>query len=242
MTKKIEWFKEWFDTKYYHILYNDRNDEEAHYFIRNLLAFLQLDKKNKILDLPCGKGRHSIFLNSLGYDVMGADLSQNSIIHAKQFENESLQFMVHDIRDPLNSKFDAIFNLFTSFGYFEDIDTNINVLKNLKNGLAKNGILVIDFMNVNYVKNHLVKKETIIKKNIEFKITRSIKNNFIIKDIHFLADGQEHHFTEKVNYLTLDTMTHMVKMANLKLKNIFGDYSFSTFDINNSNRLILILE
>ncbi len=242
MTQKQEWFKEWFDTKYYHILYQDRNDDEAQLFMRNLLSFLQLKKNSKILDLPCGRGRHAVFLNSLGFNVIGADLSENSIKYASQFTNDTLHFEVQDMRNKFVTKFDAIFNLFTSFGYFDDDKTNIKVLQNLKNGLKSNGVLVIDFMNVNYVKQHFVKEESITKNNIEFLITRSVTDHFIVKDIHFTADGKEHHFTERIKYLPITTLKDYLKKANLKLKHTFGEYSLSDFDSENSSRLILILE
>lgn len=241
MTQRKEWFKEWFDTKYYHILYQDRNDGEAQLFMRNLLSYLQLKKNSKILDLPCGKGRHAVYLNSLGFDVIGADLSENSIKYASQFTNKTLHFEVHDMRKPFKTKFDAIFNLFTSFGYFEE-ETNIKVLKNLKNGLKKNGVLVIDFMNVNYVKNNLVEKEVIIRNAIEFNIKKYIEGDFIIKEIRFKANNKEHHFTEYVRYLTLNSFKNYIKKTNLSLKAIFGSYSLEEYDENNSKRLILILE
>lgn len=242
MTQQQEWFKEWFDTKYYHILYQDRNDDEAQLFMRNLLSYLQLKKKSKILDLPCGRGRHAVFLNSLDYNVVGADLSKNSINYASQFTNETLRFEVHDMRDPFTTKFDAIFNLFTSFGYFDEEKTNIKVLQNLKEGLKKEGVLVIDFMNVVYVKKHHIKKEIVTKNNINFTITRSVTDHFIVKDIRFTADGREHHYTERVKYLPLITLKEYLKKANLKLKHTFGEYSLTNFDSENSSRLILILE
>ena len=238
----MEWFQDWFDTKYYHILYQDRNDEEAQFFMRNLTSYLNLKKGSKLLDLPCGKGRHSIYLNSLGFNVTGADLSKNSIKHAKKFENDSLSFEVHDMREPFKTKFDAILNLFTSFGYFDQDEMNIEVLKNLKNGLSKDGVLVIDFMNVNLVEQQLVKEEIILKNNIEFHINRSIENGFIKKDIRFTADNIEHHHTEYVRFLSLDTFKRYIKDANIKLKHTFGDYNLNSFDIENSNRLILVLE
>jgi cyclopropane fatty-acyl-phospholipid synthase-like methyltransferase len=238
----MEWFQDWFDTKYYHILYQDRNDEEAQFFMRNLTSYLNLKKGSKLLDLPCGKGRHSIYLNSLGFNVTGADLSKNSIQHAKNFENNSLNFVVHDMREPFKTKFDAILNLFTSFGYFDQDEMNIEVLKNLKNGLNKEGVLVIDFMNVNLVEKELIKKENILKNEIEFHINRSIENGFIKKDIRFTADNIEHHHTEYVRFLSLDTFKRYIKDANLKLKHTFGDYNLNSFDIENSNRLILVLE
>ena len=242
MSQKQEWFKDWFDTKYYHILYQDRNDDEAQLFMQNLLSFIKLQKNSKLLDMPCGKGRHAIFLNSLGYDVIGADLSENSINYAKAFTNNTLNFLVHDMRQPFNTKFDAIFNLFTSFGYFDDEETNIKVLHNLKKGLKENGVLVVDFMNVNYVQQHLVAEEIITKNNIVFNIKRSIKDNFIVKEINFTADGREHCFIERVKYLSLETLKNFIKKANLKLKHTFGDYSLSAFDSKKSSRLILILE
>ena len=242
MSQKQEWFKEWFDTKYYHILYQDRNYDEAQLFMQNLLSFIKLKKNDKILDMPCGKGRHAIFLNSLGYDVLGADLSENSIKYAKKYTNKTLHFEVHDMRQPFDTKFDAIFNLFTSFGYFDDDETNIKVLYNLKKGLKENGVLVVDFMNVNYVKQHLVTEEIVTKGSIVFNIKRSIKDDFIVKEIRFIADDREHYFIERVKYLSLSTLKNFIKKSNLKLKHTFGEYSLTAFDSKNSSRLILILE
>ena len=122
---KTTWYASWFDTPFYHILYKDRDYSEAQEFMKTLTEYLNIPEKGKILDLACGKGRHSVFLNKLGYDVTGADLSKNSISHAKQFENENLNFKVHDMCLPFGEEFDAVFNLFTSFGYFENEADNL---------------------------------------------------------------------------------------------------------------------
>ena len=91
-----EWFAEWFDSKYYHILYKDRNYEEAEQFLSKLIDFLKPKLSDKIIDLACGKGRHSIFLNKLGYNVVGVDLSPNSIAEASSFSNNRLNFKIGD--------------------------------------------------------------------------------------------------------------------------------------------------
>ena len=236
-----EWFATWFDTKYYHILYQDRNDEEAQLFMQNLIQFLKLKKGNKILDLACGRGRHSVYLNSLGYKVRGVDLSKNSIKYAKQFEKNELKFKVHDMRKSFNKKYHAIFNLFTSFGYFNDDKTNIKVLKNIKKGLKKNGIAVIDFMNIETVTKNLTPKETVIKDNIHFHITREVLNNRIIKNIKFSTEGKDFHFTEKVQCLTLETINNYINKAGLKLNHTFGDYLLNKFEVTTSKRLILVV-
>ena len=95
--KSENWFASWFDTPYYHILYKDRNYREAQIFMDNLTHYLNLPEKAKVLDLACGKGRHSIYLNQLGFDVVGADLSENSIAIASKNSNDTLHFQVHDM-------------------------------------------------------------------------------------------------------------------------------------------------
>lgn len=242
MTKTNEWFASWFDSEYYHILYKDRDYNEAELFMQNLVSHLQLPKGAHILDLACGKGRHSVYLNKIGFKVTGVDLSKNSIAYAKQFQNPNLQFKVHDMRNPFLETYDAVFNLFTSFGYFNDDQTNIKVLKNIENSLKDKGIAVIDFMNVNYVKDHLIEKEQVTKSQIVFDIKRKIKDNKIIKDIQFNVNDEAFHFQEKVQFLTLDTIKKYIDATNLKLKQTFGDYQLNKFDANKSKRLILVLE
>lgn len=237
-----DWFTSWFNTPYYHILYKHRNDADAQFFMRNITSFLNLPKNSYIADLPCGKGRHSVYLNSLGYKVTGGDLSENSILHAKQFENESLDFEVWDMRKALENKYDAIFNLFTSFGYFDDDNEDITILKSIKNGLQENGVFVMDFLNVEKVKSNIVSEEIKSVDGIDFHIKREIKNGFILKHISFTADNQKHSYTEQVKFLTLEKMRTYFDKAGLKIKHTFGDYSLNNFNKNTSDRLILIAE
>ena len=189
---KQKWYASWFDTPFYHILYKDRDYQEAQYFMDNLTGYLNLPDEAKILDLACGKGRHSIYLNSLGYDVTGADLSENSIAEASQFENEKLHFKVHDMRDICEEKYDAIFNLFTSFGYFEKDEDNLTTLKSIHNSLNETGFACIDFMNVDYVIANLVPEEIKTVENIDFHIQRYVKDNHIFKEIKFTHEGEKY--------------------------------------------------
>ena len=78
-----KWYASWFDTPFYHILYKDRDYQEAQYFMDNLTGYLNLPEEAKILDLACGKGRHSIYLNSLGYEVTGDKIITKAGIHGK---------------------------------------------------------------------------------------------------------------------------------------------------------------
>lgn len=240
--KNKAWYASWFDTPYYHILYKERDQDEAQLFIDNLTQYLNLEEDSKVLDLACGKGRHAIYLNSLGYDVIGADLSENSINAAKEFENDKLHFYVHDMREPWEEKFDAIFNLFTSFGYFCEQEDNVKTLKALHDSLSEFGLGVIDFMNVKKVMNNLVLEELKVIEGIEFHIKRRHEGGFIYKDINFLADGENHQYTEKVKALTLEDFEKMMAENDIYLLDVFGDYKLRKFVENESDRLIMIFK
>jgi SAM-dependent methyltransferase len=223
------WFSSWFDTPYYHILYKDRNYREAQVFMDTLTHYLNLPEKAKVLDLACGKGRHSIYLNQLGFDVLGADLSENSIAEASKNTNDTLHFKVHDMREPFEEKYDAIFNLFTSFGYFENDEDNLTTLKAIKESLSEYGFAVIDFMNVTQVLNTLVPEETKTVDGIDFHLKRYLKDGHIYKEIDFEDKGQQFHFTEKVKALTLNDFEVLMEEAGIYLLDIFGDYKLKKF-------------
>jgi SAM-dependent methyltransferase len=243
MLKDIEnWYTSWFDSPYYHILYKNRDDKEAGLFMKNLTSFLKLSPNSKILDLACGKGRHSKYLNQLGYHVTGIDLSPQSIAYAKQFENDKLFFEEHDMSLPYPQKFDAVFNLFTSFGYFENEEDNLNTIKSIKKELNPNGFGVIDFLNSDYVEKHLVPLETKIVDGISFNIQREVKAGYILKHINFTHHYQEYNFTEKVKSISLSDFKYYFKEAGVKLKHCFGDYQLNKFNIDTSSRLILIFK
>ena len=241
MTKdNSNWYTSWFNTPFYHILYKDRDASEAKSFMESLTAYLNMPENATILDLACGKGRHSVHLNSLGYDITGLDLSEESINYAKQFENETLHFDVHDMSKPYHKQFDAVFNLFTSFGYFEDEIDNLNTIKAIKSNLKSNGIGVIDFMNVNYVLNNLVSENIKVSDGIEFKQQRYEKDGYILKDISFEHEQQQYKFQERVKALTLDDFKAMFEAAGLYLIDIFGDYKLKQYHPEFSERLIMI--
>lgn len=236
-----KWFKKWFDTPYYHVLYSNRNDEEAKLFVDNLVNYLDLNDTDYCLDLACGKGRHAVNLNNHGLRVLGLDLSENSIKAAKEFENESLKFDVHDMRGVYQSEqFDAIFNLFTSFGYFDDESENIKVLKAIHQMMKPDAKLVIDFFNADKVINSLVETEVKSVQGLTFNIKRWYDGKHIFKNIQFFADGENHDYTERVQALKIEDFERMLNQTGFKLVNKFGDFNLGDFNKSTSGRLILV--
>ena len=238
------WFEDWFDSPFYHLLYNHRDFTEAEHFIENLFQFLNPNKESSlILDLACGKGRHSIQLNQLGYDVVGLDLSEQSIYHAKTFENDRLHFHTADMRDfKMDVEFDIVLNLFTSFGYFKSHEENLEVFKTIDKNLSKNGRIVLDYLNVQKVVKNIPSEEKIVREGLEFNIKKKLKDEFIVKQISFNSDNKEYHFKEYVKAIDLIEFEKLAHEANFKITHIFGNYTLANFDKKSSDRLILIME
>lgn len=236
-----EWFDTWFDTPYYHILYSNRDNSEAEVFLTNLMNHLSVPQGASILDLPCGKGRHTLFLAEKGYTLTGADLSNESISLAKSYAPEGVTFLVHDLRKPAwNKAFDYVLNLFTSFGYFETEAEDRAAFTTLSKALKTGGKLVIDFMNVTHALNMLKEEETKVIQGIEFRLKRYLKDGYIHKEIRFEADDTPYFFTERVKALSLEDFKKFFTFAGLTLVDTFGSYQLEAYDAKESDRLIMI--
>ena len=239
MSKK--WFQKWFNSPYYHILYKQRNLAEAEFFIDNLVAYLKLSTNAYLLDIACGRGRHSIYLNKKGFDVTGIDLSIESIKYAKQYENSRLNFYVHDMRHLFyNSFFDVALNLFTSFGYFETDQEHIDALKNFNTALRPGGLLVLDFFNSQKIIETLSANMEKTVDGIDFKIHKEINHHCIFKTIDFKDKGKDYSFTEEVKVYTMEDFQSFFSQSGFEIMHCFGNYNLEEFDKHNSDRLIFI--
>lgn len=244
MVEKTEWFGEWFDSPYYHVLYKHRDYEEAKEFLDNLVQYLHITADHKVLDLACGKGRHSIYLNRKGFNVVGVDLSEQNIEHAREFENERLHFFIHDMRKAVGKEqFDFILNMFTSFGYFESEEENEKAICAAAEALKPGGKLVIDFLNPYVVVHNLVPSEDKLVEGINFKITRKLSDDgYILKDIQFTDNGSHYHYQERVKAIRRIEFLGYFRQANLKLVEIFGDYHLNPYQKDSSERMIFVAQ
>jgi len=196
-----------------------------------------------VWDLACGKGRHSISLNKRGFNVVGTDLSQNSIKEASGNSNPSMDFFVHDMREPFRiNYFDAVFNLFTSIGYFENFNDNFSVFKNVAKALKPNGVFVVDFLNSENISNSIKTSYQEKREDIIFKIEKKIENNSIIKHIEFSDGDKDFYFEESVSLLKKEDFENFAISAGLKIVNMFGNYKLDPFEPNTSERLIILFK
>ena len=240
MINREDWFINWFNSKYYHILYKSRNKNEASNFIQAIISTLSLKSNNSVLDLGCGNGRHSISLSNHFKLVHGIDISSENISIANENKKENLKFFISDMRNfDTNTKYDYIFNLFTSFGYFKKNEDNIKVLKSCHYHLNKNGLLFIDFLNSEQIKKNINGlKETKDIGGIRFNIHKKIIDNYIVKNISIKDGEANYNFQEKVQLFKIEDFKKMFEISGFEIISSYGDYQMNPYDPN-SSRLIL---
>jgi len=243
MNVPAEWFKEWFSSPYYHQLYLHRDEKEAAAFIGHLIEYLQPSPGAFMVDVACGRGRHSKILASNGYDVTGIDLSFESIREARQSETNNLHFFQHDIRLPFwINYFQYAFNFFTSFGYFRTERENYNAVRTIAGSLKPDGTLMLDYLNVHFAEDHLVHITDKEIDGVNFHITKWFDETHFYKKI-IVEDEQLKEplvFTEKVAKFTLGDFNDMFSFHHLQIQEVFGDYNFGAYHVKKSPRLIMI--
>lgn len=238
-----EWFGEWFDSPYYYILYKSRDVTEAQMFIDQLIKRVKPSMDSRFLDVACGRGRHSIYLNSKGFDVTGIDLSNHNIEVANESSNDKLRFVEYDMREVyLKDTFDFAFNLFTSFGYFDSQEEDQKSISAIASSMKKGGYFLLDFLNPYVVINDLVEAETKIIEGVKFNISRRYDGEFILKDIVINDRGEVQYFQEKVRGIRRVDFLSYFENAGLRVKSVFGDYSLNKYKKEKSPRLIFLTQ
>lgn len=238
------WYKNWFNSNYYHLLYQHRDEEEALQFIQTLIRYLHPPVGANMVDVACGKGRHSKVLADMGFDVTGIDLSAASIEEAQKEESDNLHFYQHDMRLPFwMNYFQYAFNFFTSFGYFRTRREHDNAIRTIAQSLKKDGIFVIDYLNVHYTEERLEKTFTTTIEGITFHITKWQDEDHFFKQIQITDaanSAPKHLYTERVAKFSLGDFTDMLSYQGMQVQEVFGDYQLGRYDVKRSPRMIII--
>lgn len=236
-----EWFETWFNSPYYPILYCNRNEDEAKFFIQNMVGHLHLAQQSKVLDLACGSGRHAMEFVRLGMDVVGIDLSEQAISRASALANGRAEFFVHDMRQLFwDRHFNLVVNLFTSYGYFHDRDDDRKVMHSVHDALVPGGYFVMDYLNVPKVLSNLVPAERVERDGTIFNIERRVERNVVVKHIEVVDGETTTYFKEEVDLLTASDLMSLMEDAGFTVTGLFGDYALGPYHALNSDRLIIL--
>ena len=145
---KKNWYKEWFGEDYLTV-YQHRDDKDARKLIKLIRKYVMITPESNLLDLACGNGRHTYELARYSKNIFGLDLSRSLLgkaLQKKKNEQTSPSFVQADMRYfPFKMKFDIIFSLFTSFGYFDSDEKHLQVACEISESLNHGGTFIIDY-------------------------------------------------------------------------------------------------
>jgi SAM-dependent methyltransferase len=157
-----DWWQTWFGPGYMAV-YDAFLAERTPVEVDQIEALLQLCPPRRILDLPCGQGRHAIELARRGYDVTGVDLSQYMLSVARERAEADavrVRWLAGDMREPLAGEtFDLVLNLFTSFGYFADEADDRRVVRAAASMLEAGGRFLLEVINGERVMGNFQERE-----------------------------------------------------------------------------------
>lgn len=238
-----EWYRDWFNSEEYLLVYKHRDESEAELLKQLILKNIEQDSIKTVLDMACGAGRHAISFAKAGFKVTAIDLSErllNAAAENAKRDNVQIDFHLSDIRTfHTVQKFDLVLNLFTSFGYFESDAENFKLLENAYKFLGKGGWFVLDYFNKSFILSNLI---PITVEHIGQKMItqiREVKGDRVEKNINIRCNGKTSNFLESVRlYSKNDIITQLINIG-FEISTILGDFYGNDFDEESSARLII---
>ncbi len=237
-----EWFEKSFQEDYLKI-YAHRDEVKATQELEQLIPYLDIQPGKTALDLCCGQGRHSRWLAQLGLRVVAVDLSAVLLQEAiKQSLNLPVLYMRADARDiPFHEEMDYVFNLFTSFGYFVEDEENEKVLKQASKALKSGGYFLMDYLNPEYLRAHLVPYSESKGKGLEILQYRTVNEAFVQKRIVIKEQGEtSRQYEERVKLYSLEQLQSMLNQQDFDILHVFGNYDATPYEADRSPRMIFI--
>ena len=211
-----------------------------------IIKMMDLKHKAKILDLCCGYGRHSIEFAQRGFEVTGYDLSDSFIEKAKKDSAElglKIEFVKGDMRKlPFDQQFDAVVNIFTSFGFFDKESDDFKVTKGVSRALKKGGLLLLDLKN----REHLIR-------NFQGRRWKQEEDFVLLEDSFFdlftsrwettrtllFGNGRKKEYSFSLRMYTFTEILDLLKKSGFILEAVYGDFDFREYSLD-SPRMILI--
>lgn len=249
---KIPWFSEEagfygpdYLVEYDEILPHERTVAE----VSSIEKILELQSGFKVLDVPCGHGRHSVELAKCGYEVTGSELNRFFLDEAQKAAETagvSIHLCQSDMRElDFNNEFDVALNLFTSMGFFDKDEDDVRFVTGVHSALKPGGKFLIDFVNRNWLTKNLREKDwrrfpdgTILLVEREYDEIFGRKFEHRTKIQNGIV-GTTTTISQRI-YST-NELVSMINSAGLKLINTYGDFQGNPLTLN-SRRTILVFK
>ncbi|MFQ6040671.1 MAG: class I SAM-dependent methyltransferase [Candidatus Poribacteria bacterium] len=245
----MAWYHTFFDEDYLKYWGSITTSERTQREVDFVLQTLDLPQEARILDLCCGQGRHALEFARGGYQVVGLDLSETLLRHArKQAKEQNLpvEFVHSDMRRiPFEEEFDAVVNLFTAFGYLEEDEEDEQVIRAVAKALKTKGKFLIDLPNherlmrdfsPNYFTESPDGSLMLVQGSFDV-LSGRLKTRWLLID----KSGKRR---ERISIQRLYTFTElhkMLKSAGLQVNQVFGGFDGSEYEMD-SGRMIVLAE
>jgi SAM-dependent methyltransferase len=244
--RRSKWYVDFFREGFYQRAWAPERFQRAEREVDFIVEALVLPTGASVLDLCCGEGRHTIALARRGYHVTGLDLSALHLRLARQAAKEagvSVRWHRADMRDiPWEGEFDAVINVFTSFGYFESDDEDFKVLVGVARALKPDGRFLLDTINrewlVRHLETHGWQEGTLSIEDRSFDLLAGRQHNHILS-IH--RDGSRSEREIDLRMYTLREIAGMLAQADLQLRRTWGGFDGRDYGLD-ARRMIVLSE
>ena len=241
------WFESFFGEDYFEIYADAFPVERTTIEVDSVVELLGLEPGARILDLACGHGRHAIPLAQKGFDVTGYDLSEVFLDRARadaQAAGVEIQWVRGDMRElPFDGQFDAVINLFTGFGYFEEPEDDLRTLQGIRRTLEPGGQFLLETLHRDGLfarfRPKIAEKTStgiIVLHEYDWDLARNVIDDSVTL-IH--PDGTRKHYTSSVRMHSLHEFLTLLRRSGLEPTAWHGGLEGSPLGLH-SRRLVLI--
>jgi len=241
------WYMDLFGEDYLRVWAPILPPERTALELEGIVKFLNLPAGSTVLDLCCGHGRHAIPLAQRGYRITGQDLSEVFLRRAEadaRSQGVEVRWVHSDMRTiPFQNEFDAVINIFTSFGYFDRDEENQLVLNQVSKALKPGGVFLMEAAHregmVRRFTPHSIMRHddgliSLEERQIDLVAGRSETRLTLLH-----AEGRRTEHRYVVRLYTLTELIAMLEAAGLHLQAPYGGLDGSTLTLD-SRRLVTL--
>jgi SAM-dependent methyltransferase len=244
------WYVDFFRTDYLNVYGHLFTAERAEKEVAFAEKALQLKAGACLLDLCCGQGRHCLPFVMRGYQVTGLDLNPSYLELAREAAKAGkvkLETIAADMRQiPFQSHFDAIVNMYSSFGYLESEAEDLKVLESVARALKPGGRLLLDMLNrewavANYIQHdwHSGADGTLYveRRELDLASSRMHVSFSIIAPGGGRRDSIGHH----IRLYTLTETARLLERVGMRVSSVFGGFEGESYAID-TRRMIIVAQ
>lgn len=247
VTRDPDWFEAFFGADYFEIYRDVFPPEATAAEVEGIVSLLSLAPDARVLDLACGHGRHAIPLAERGFAVTGYDLSEVCLARARASaaaRGVAVRWIRGDMRAlPFDAEFDAVINVFTAFGYFEDPEDDVETLRRVRRALAPGGRFLLETLHRDALlarfRPHIEYTTSTgaqVARDTVWDLARSVIDDRVTL---VRPDGRRAEYATSLRLRSLHELLALVREAGLEPRAWHGGLDGSTLQLD-SRRLVLL--